>query len=100
MIPAPLHPEADRRRQPTVALARVINNHQLASEPSSVPELPCGLFDRLYSCCIVRLAHLIGDILDVDDAISAINHHDRPLQEVPLPEPHAVVLTELHAVMG
>src|SRR6266700_1114459 len=67
---------------------------------SSRQSLPCSPLDRLYGCGIVRLAHLIDDILDVDDAVAAINHHDQPLQLVPLPEPHTVVLTELHAVMG
>jgi len=53
------------------------------------------MLNNLHSRCVVWLTELIGDVLDVDDAVVAIKHEDSLLQETPLFEPHPILLAEL-----
>ena len=49
---------------------------------------------------VIGLAHLVGHVFGVGDAVGAVDDEDGALQQPPLFEQHAVVAAEIFALVG
>ncbi len=68
-----------------------------AAAGTALKRVECS--DRRHRGVVVGLRHLVGDVLDVGQSVGAVDHEDRPLEQAPFLDQHAVAAAEVFVLV-